>query len=362
MDYLIKSAWHGKESAEEAQRIFERYCEDLKNGKVNIPTNLPEDIVISPETFKMCYADLPEDNIFRKCRAQMPLTWFYCDDGVNNGIILSFSNSKGENPRRLKDNSSKAERRSIKERQYKINSATRYVFRRKQIDKDTGEPKRDRWDRLIERPKTLMNYVIYGIIYASEGRATYILDRQAKEWVKEYGLEAFGVGNSGNEDDAVRVRGQRGLIVDGREIIKPDDMLDVHHIKAGYNILPDMLELMPHWLHVKCAIYTASTTCAEEYDNLIRKAEDCRDYIEKAFGSNFVILDMSKGINDNIYIHYDGINKRKEDQATSSEYRYYKIFPFTEEMTIDFDNKVHVKCVIKFSGLIMENNSASQIR
>ncbi len=318
----------------QAQRIFERYCESLRKGKVNRPEGLPEEIEITPETFQMCYKELPKDNIFRKCRMQLPKQWFIND----TGIVITF---KDDYPRVLKDNSSKEQRRSPNEKQLKVNSATKFKFKRKKHDAN-GHIQRNKKGKAIENPKTIMNYVLASIIFASEGRTIYLLDKELENNVKQYGLEAFGRGNSGNEPDEIRVRGVRGLKINNKEVIKPDDMLEAHHTEQGYIIAPDMLEIMPHWLHEKCAEYTASVSAIEEFVNLIKNTKECSDYLAKACPNSYIIIDNSKRIDKdgnvvdsdgnkiNFYIHYKGINPvHGKGRVKAGNYKYFKIVPLT---------------------------------
>lgn len=359
--YKVKKYYTIATTAKKAQETFERYCEDLKAGKVKRPKDLPEDIVISPDTFKMCYADLPEDNIFHKCRAQMPIQWFISE----NGIVLHLNK---DYPEVLKDNSSKEERRSDNEKQYKISNATRYPFQRRTIIKDKQGNIQYEEDGITPKTKratkTLMNYALVAIIYASEGRTIALLDDKLKENIKKYGLESFGKPNKGHTKKTAKTEEAEeeeeekvtSLIIDGEEVISSDDMLVVHHVKEGYAIDPDLLEIMPNWLHKEIDIMTASATTIEEEWRILEKSDRATDWLNYVYpnGCNILIyaVTIGKDGKPNKYIYHSKINEDREDKEYHSKNRYFKIVP------IETDSEKVTEEVIKLIQLQEDNKEA----
>lgn len=343
-----------KEKVKQMQKRFEKYCDKLKKGKARRPKDLPEDVIISTDTFKMCFADLPEDNPFYTCRRQMPINWFISEDG----IVLTFKNG-ATIPSVLKDNSNTEERRTDNERQHKINTATLHSFQRVTCKDRDGNIKYKE-DGITpekkEKPKTLMNYALVAIIYASEGRTIALLDDKLKENIKKYGLEAFGKPNKGytkkktEEAEEAEEEKTTSLIYNGKEVISSDDMLVVHHVEEGYIIHPDLLEIMPNWLHKEMDIITASTPDKESRDKMLRKCNRAMDFLMRIYPNGYITLDNANEILNNgkskKYINHSAINKKREDGERHTDNRYYKIVPIktnARDTTIEIVKQIQLQ-------------------
>lgn len=321
MNYSIDN----KTDTNKAKNIFKKYCKNLSEGKKGTkkPTfegkEIDLDIEIAPENFTMLYDYLPKSNVWHKCRAQMPKYLFISD----TGIILSFFRATS-GPIIYKGNS--VSTRNKTEIQVKLTTACRYAFSRDREGK--------------EIPRTLYNYVILAIIWASEGRLEYVLDQKLEDNIKDYGLEAFGKKNGGNTKDASN-RGERGLVIDGIEVIAPEDMLEVHHIQKE-TITPKNLEILPHWLHDYLKIFTATIEGPEDLQNLITLDKEKYQKLCYMCPYGFLLIDYSKGLGEDIFIFYEGINVKPSDSSklvNPSEYRYFMIHKLTREERINFEKK-----------------------
>lgn len=300
-----------------AQKIFEKLCDDIKNGRYK-KSIIDEDgnplpIEVTPENFKMAYAQLNEDDILYKCRQQLPKYWFVSKEG----IVLSLSEDR---PKWY--NKGNKQGRNDREIQLKINTAATGHFLQKTKD---GK----------EKSVQIYNYTLVAIVYDS----LLIGEPEDIENIKKYGLEVFGRKNSGNADQANKENGPKGLVIDGTEVIPPDNMMDVHHTEGTDQLSPDQLEIMPHWLHEYLKYYTATIETAEELHNLIHKNPDASRKIDRMCPNGYIVIDYSKKFTANgepdKYIHYSGINKERADQVNASEYRYFKIVPLGLENEID---------------------------
>jgi len=297
----------------QAQATFKRLCDDIASGKYTEPIVNKDGEAIPPEeittdNFKMCYKCLDRTNVFYTCRKMLPKYWFISKDGK----IITLSNNT---PVWYLGN---GEKRTEEERQLRLEEQNDYKFKRDFIGKT----------RVI----TPSNYAVVAVVYNS----ILIADNELKEKIRKYGFECFGVKNRGglDKDKKKTVKGNIGLVIKGKEIIKPDDMLEIHHIEEGYKIAPELLEIMPRWLHRKCEEFTANVTNAKEFENLLKSTKECNDYLTELYKPmGYMIIDNSKTFdregNTDTYIHYDGINEVKPEQVErNSEYRYFQIVPY----------------------------------
>lgn len=301
-----------------AQRIFETLCEDIKSGKYKNPIEdgkgNPIPIEVTPENFKMAYGKLDEEDPLYVCRQQLPRYWFVSREGI---IISLWNNTpvwyKGNTPGRTDS-----------EIQIKINSSQNGKHKFKQRNKDGKE-----------KPVTIYNYTLVAIVYNS----ILIGEPEDIENVKKYGLEVFGIKNSGGSSNNKNkplediIKGARGLVIDGKEVIPPENMMDVHHTEGKEHLSPEQLEIMPHWLHQYLKYYTATIETAEELGRLIKKDPIACARIDRMCPKGYIIIDYSKTITKegiaNRYIYYRGINQPRENQVSANKYKYFKIVPFS---------------------------------
>ncbi len=276
-----------------AQAIFETYCADLKAGrtiKAYKTINGDKDkmevpIDITPDTFTMAYA--PDSNaLFSKCRSKLPKYWFVSKEG----IIISFERNT---PIWIKGNKIG---RNESEFQAKFGNHTMY------------------------------NYVLVAIIYESD----VICTEEDKANIRKYGINVFGVGNSGNSKAGAK--GARGY-----KEISPENMMDVHHVSGANNLSPDYLQIMPHWLHDKLKIITASVTNEREFWTMLNNPDykECADYLNRVYPDGYIIHDMSKEVidsagNTDVYVNYKDINESRKNQVDSRYYKYFMVKPFNK--------------------------------
>lgn len=297
--------------AQTAQSIFDKLCRDIANGRYREPIVNTKGEAIPPElitkdNFQMCYKSLNDTDLMHNCRKMLPKYWFISKDGK----IISLSRSKPVWYMGTKEG------RTPEERQVRFREQNGYKFKRDITAK--------------ERELTTYNYAIVAVVYDS----ILIADEELKKNIKKYGFEAFGVGNSGNSDEETKdkIAGQRGLIIKGKEIIKPDNMMDVHHIEGAEIISPDCLEIMPHWLHEECKAITASVETAKEFKNLLERNARSFTWLTKTYPQGYMILDNSKTFDKDgktsIYIYYKGVNQTRPEQVDSNKHKYFAIIPY----------------------------------
>lgn len=317
-DYII----HAADRKDQAQNTFNRLCSDIAAGiyKEKIVNKNGEEIQIpiTPDNFKMAYDRLDQDALLYKCRLQLPKYFFISADGK----IISLSNNK---PIWYMGNS---EGRTENERQVRISSSEDAPF--------IGDGKKE---------VNIYNYTMVALVYNS----IIIADDKDKDNIKNYGLEAFGVGNSGHGDKN-KIKGAKGLVINGKEVIKPNDMFETHHVKDGYIIDPDLLEIMPHWLHERCKYFTASIDTEKAFKKLFEKEKKCSEYLARVFPTGYKIIDYSKEFDKetrktNRYIYYSGINNYTPTAGTikydSRDWKYFAIIPydkFSEQLKIQINN------------------------
>lgn len=297
--------------AQTAQSIFDKLCRDIANGRYREPIVNTKSEAIPPElitkdNFQMCYKSLNDTDLMHNCRKMLPKYWFISKDGK----IISLSRSKPVWYMGTKEG------RTPEERQVRFREQNGCKFKRDITAK--------------ERELTTYNYAIVAVVYDS----ILIADEELKENIRKYGFEAFGVGNSGNSDEETKdkIAGQRGLTIKGKEIIKPDNMMDVHHIEGAEIISPDCLEIMPHWLHEECKAITASVETAKEFKNLLERNVRSFTWLTKTYPQGYMILDNSKTFDKdgktNIYIYYKGVNQTRPEQVDSNKHKYFAIIPY----------------------------------
>ncbi len=321
MNYSIDN----KTETSKANNIFRKYCKNLSEGKKGTKkpcsngVEVDLGIDITPENFTMLYDYLPKNNIWHKCRAQMPKYLFISDTGV----ILSFYHAKS-GPIVYKGNSTST--RNATEIQVKFATSCKYSFSK---DKDGKEI-----------PRTLYNYSILAIIWASEGKVEYVLDQKLEDNLRDYGLECFGKKNGGNTKDA-SIRGERGLVIDGIEVIAPEDMLEVHHIQKE-TISPRNLEILPHWLHDYLKVFTATIEGPTDLQRLVTLDKAKYQKLCYMCPYGLFLIDYSKSFGEDVFIYYEGVNVKPLDTSklvNPNEYRYFMIHKLTREERIDFEKK-----------------------
>lgn len=313
MSYCVRNSTH----AIIAQRTFEKVCQKIQSGEMAGIKDDNGNLIpgeITTERFKMAYARLDPNDALYKCRLQLPKYWFVSKDG----IVITLSGSK---PKWYNRGNSAG--RNDRELQLKINTSATGRFSQR---KEDG----------TEKPVTIYNYTLVAIVY----NALLVGEPEDIDNIKTYGLEVFGRKNSGNsvrqaEEDSEEKKGLRGLVINGEEKIKPDNMMDVHHIKGTEYIQPEYLEIMPHWLHEYLKYYTASVSTAEELFNLIKKDTRAFAKINRMFPNKWIVIDYSKTVsldgNENVYVHYNGINESIPNQVDARYYKYFKIAPYNGE-------------------------------